>query len=484
MGVDALLLSFSVWMSFWLRLAHPLSPQVVAVGSWLVPAALVLGLPLYVLTGQYKGLSRYVGSRALYDLIGRTAVLTLLLVAVGSLLRWPMPPRSSWVLFWILLTGFSGAARFVLRDLLLGWQRAREGQVINTVIYGAGAAGAQLARSLLFDQKHALLAFVDDDPRLWGRSLAGVDVMSPQELSGLEADRVLLAMPSLKRAERRRIVDQLQDLGVPVLQVPSIEEITSGRARIDSLRPVAIEELLGRAPEGARRIEARAVARLRVGRDQHPDGDLMPINNDPRPSGRPALGGDELDTDQLAEARGQQQPDLAHRCDREPRRREDRVVVRVIVDRRRVQIAAGGLRRARDLPGGTGGGPLEVHMLEDVRDPDLIVGLVEIAGAHPRDDGDDGRRRVTAREDREAVGEPRAADRRGGEDRVERAQATMRRRPASALARRKLSASFVGIRRPVRAKPRRASACMNSSSGRSAPVASRIAATISSHEPS
>ena len=248
MGVDALVLSFSVWMSFWLRLAHPLSPQVVAVGSWLVPAALVLGLPLYVLTGQYKGLSRYVGSRALYDLSGRTAVLTLLLVAVGSLLRWPMPPRSSWVLFWILLTGFSGAARFVLRDLLLGWQRARNGQVINTVIYGAGAAGAQLARSLQFDQKHALLAFVDDDPRLWGRSLAGVDVISPQELSGLQTDRVLLAMPSLKRAERRRIVDQLQDLGVPVLQVPSIEEITSGRARIDSLRPVAIEELLGRDP--------------------------------------------------------------------------------------------------------------------------------------------------------------------------------------------------------------------------------------------
>ncbi|NDC36183.1 MAG: polysaccharide biosynthesis protein, partial [Synechococcaceae bacterium WB9_2_112] len=248
MAVDALLLVGSGWMSFWLRLAHPFSPAFLDVGTWLLPAALVLGLPLYVATGQYKGLSRYVGSRALYDLSGRTALLTLLLVAVGSLLRWPMPPRSSWVLFWILLTGFTGAARFLLRDLLLGWQRARQGQSIKTVIYGAGAAGAQLAKSLLLDRHHALLAFVDDDPLLWGRSLAGVDVVSPQELSRLQADRVLLAMPSLKRAERRRIVDQLQDLGVPVLQVPSIDEISSGRARIDNLRPVAIEELLGRDP--------------------------------------------------------------------------------------------------------------------------------------------------------------------------------------------------------------------------------------------
>ena len=59
-------------------------------------------------------------------------------------------------------------------------------------------------------------------------------------------DQVLLAIPSLSRSKRRRIVDDLQPLGIPVLQVPSVEEITSGRTRIDALRPVAIEELLGR----------------------------------------------------------------------------------------------------------------------------------------------------------------------------------------------------------------------------------------------
>ena len=41
-------------------------------------------------------------------------------------------------------------------------------------------------------------------------------------------------------------MDELQEFGIPVLQVPSVEEITSGRARIDALRPIAIEELLGR----------------------------------------------------------------------------------------------------------------------------------------------------------------------------------------------------------------------------------------------
>ena len=251
MGLDALLIALAVWLSFWLRLAHPWSPHLFAVGAWLLPSALLIGLPVFVLTGQYKGLSRYLGSRALYELAGRTGLITLLLVGQAELTGWPAPPRSSWVLFWLLLTGFSGAMRFALRDLLLGWQRRGKAPSTAVVIYGAGAAGAQLAAALRLGQHHSLLAFVDDNPDLWGRSLAGVDVLPPQDLPGLQAEQVLLAMPSLKRIARKRIVDQLQALGLPVLQVPSIEEITSGKARIDSLRPVAIEELLGRDPAPA-----------------------------------------------------------------------------------------------------------------------------------------------------------------------------------------------------------------------------------------
>ena len=251
MALDALLLALAVWLSFWLRLAHPWPSRLLVVGTWLFPAALLIGLLVFVFSGQYKGLSRYVGSRALYELSARTGLITLLLAGLGWSMGWPAPPRSSWVLFWFLLTGLSGALRFALRDVLLGWQRRGQASSTAVVIYGAGAAGAQLAGALRFGHHHSLLAFVDDNPQLWGRSLAGVDVLPPQDLPRLQAEQVLLAMPSLQRAARKRIVDQLQALGLAVLQVPSIEEITSGKARIDSLRPVAIEQLLGRDPASA-----------------------------------------------------------------------------------------------------------------------------------------------------------------------------------------------------------------------------------------
>ena len=78
-GIDAHLLLLAVWLSFWLRLAHPFHPNFVASGSWLLLAVLLVGLPLYAFTGQYKGLTRYVGSQAFYRLAGRNGFLVLFL---------------------------------------------------------------------------------------------------------------------------------------------------------------------------------------------------------------------------------------------------------------------------------------------------------------------------------------------------------------------------------------------------------------------
>ena len=246
-AVDALVIPLAVWLSFWLRLANPFSSNFLQ-SLWLLPAALLIGLPLYAFTGQYKGLTRYVGSLALYRLAGRNGLLVLLLVLAGIMLQLPLPPRSSWLLLWLLLTGLSGGLRFGLRDLLLSLQVQPQHAVMRVAIYGAGAAGVQLAAALRLAGSHSVELFLDDAPHLWRRDINGVPIHSPQALLQYKAtiDQVLLAIPSLSRAGRRRIVETLQPFGIPVLQVPSVGDITSGRARIDALRPIVIEELLGR----------------------------------------------------------------------------------------------------------------------------------------------------------------------------------------------------------------------------------------------
>ena len=106
----------------------------------------------------------------------------LLLAAIGVMLRLPMPPRSSWILLWLLLTGFTGAVRFALRDVLLNLRSLQHKQPLRVAIYGAGEAGAQLAAALRLTGNHTIVTFLDDNPAFWSRSINGVGIQPPQLL--------------------------------------------------------------------------------------------------------------------------------------------------------------------------------------------------------------------------------------------------------------------------------------------------------------
>ena len=248
--IDSLLLVFSVWLSFWLRLAEPLPTSFFQVGVWLLPAILLIGLPLYGFTGQYTGLTRYVGSHSFYRLACRNGVLVLILVFAATIFRFPLPPRSSWFLLFILLTVSTGLVRFALRDLLLRFRTFSENKLKRVIIYGAGVTGVQLSSALRFAGNYVIVSFFDDNPALWGRTINGVSIQSPTSLPEISdtVDQILLAMPSLSRSERLRIVESIQKSKVDVLQVPSVNDLATGRAQIDALRTVAIEDLLGRDP--------------------------------------------------------------------------------------------------------------------------------------------------------------------------------------------------------------------------------------------
>ena len=214
-ATDALLMLQAVFLSFWLRLGDPLHLNFLVVSSWLFPAIWLIGLPLYGLSGHYKGLTRYAGSRSLYQLAIRNGALVLMLLATGSLLRLPMPPRTSWFLLWVLLTVSIGTIRFALRDVLISLQNTSRKPFFSVAVYGAGSAGVQLASALRSSNTHIVEIFVDDDPALWNRSINGVSIQRPDFLQKRVGaiDQVLLAIPSLSRSRRREIVESLQIIG-------------------------------------------------------------------------------------------------------------------------------------------------------------------------------------------------------------------------------------------------------------------------------
>ncbi|MGB7318467.1 MAG: nucleoside-diphosphate sugar epimerase/dehydratase, partial [Planktotalea sp.] len=120
----------------------------------------------------------------------------------------------------------------------------------RVIIYGAGAAGIQLASALRQSRELSPVAFVDDNPSLRGLIVSGLKVQSPAALENLVAqgkiERVLLAMPSISSARRDAILTGLIDLDCEVQILPSYVDLVAGKGQADELRTVTPDALLGR----------------------------------------------------------------------------------------------------------------------------------------------------------------------------------------------------------------------------------------------
>ena len=132
-----------------------------------------------------------------------------------------------------------------MRDILIKY-RDKNLKRRKVVIYGAGSAGSQLAFSLSVNKLYDLIAFIDDSPWLKGRTLRNIPI-KPIEYLGRQKDidQILLAIPSLKGKKRKNLLKKIRSYNIPILQIPSIEDLASGK-KIDYLTPIDIEDLIYR----------------------------------------------------------------------------------------------------------------------------------------------------------------------------------------------------------------------------------------------
>lgn len=220
--------------------------------------SLLLVVPVQALVfwamGLYRGVWRFA---SLPDLIRISkAVLLGLVIGVLSLylvLDFQGMPRSVPVLYGILLVMFLSLPRFVYRSIKDQGFRERSGE--RVLIVGAGSAGEMLVRDLMRDRQRAYVpvAFVDDDPGKKGKEIHGIRVAGncarlTKICNRLAVDLVMLAVPSADSEQMQHIVSLVELTGLPFRTVPELSDLMTGNVRIDQLREVMIEDLLGREP--------------------------------------------------------------------------------------------------------------------------------------------------------------------------------------------------------------------------------------------
>lgn len=140
----------------------------------------------------------------------------------------------------------------VFQERLVFGHRLAAKKMERIAIVGAGNTGASLAKDLLNMPSRGLkpIAFFDDNPHKAGTLVHGVEVIgAPEELPDCKAadvNMVVIAMPSASQKRVREIVLFLAQHGYKVEIVPALEDLVSGKAKASRIRPVEVEDLLGR----------------------------------------------------------------------------------------------------------------------------------------------------------------------------------------------------------------------------------------------
>jgi FlaA1/EpsC-like NDP-sugar epimerase len=247
MMLDSGILAVAVWTACALRTGE-FWPDALAVRWWLILAVPALGIPVFRFVHLYRTVVRHLGNRFAFSLfLGVSLSTALMCLMLFMSEASPSLSYSTLGIYWALAVVGVGGSRIMVRT----WFRsASHGSRRPIIIYGAGDAGAQLQNAIANSGRYRLVGFVDDNPSCWKTVVNGATVHEPSSIGRLVrkhgCEEIFLAIPSSSLVERREIIGRLRDFPLMVRTVPSLTELVEGRVTLEEMRPIAIDDLLGR----------------------------------------------------------------------------------------------------------------------------------------------------------------------------------------------------------------------------------------------
>jgi FlaA1/EpsC-like NDP-sugar epimerase len=210
---------------------------------------LITTIFVYFFTGQYKSITRYLDNKSLFLLSLRSLGALFCISFLSNIYKFPSYENITFIYLWVFISLSLTFVRVIFKDLVF---LLKSINLKNTkvAIYGAGEAGNQLLNSLRLEKRFKVIYFFDDSEIMQNRFINGIPIKDPKNIGKYNKnfEQLFIAIPSLNRNKMRNLLNSLPDLNMPVLQIPSIEEISSGKASINSLKPISIENILGRDP--------------------------------------------------------------------------------------------------------------------------------------------------------------------------------------------------------------------------------------------
>jgi FlaA1/EpsC-like NDP-sugar epimerase len=271
---DLVAICLAVYGALVIRYEELLTPGELLAFLPMIAAPLVIRPLVNTRMGLYRRVWGFASVGELVAVVAAGAVGSILSIVLALGVLWPLSGAetfigpSFWALEFVLSVGLVGGVRFLIRALS-EWRRRRTADFANehrvpTLLYGAGHAGAAIARSAMNEPKAGVrpVGFLDDDPSRSGKWVAGLPVYGDvsqlqQSIVSTDARMLLITMPTAPGDVIRSIVEAGLAAGLEVRTVPPVHELLDGSIDAYRARRVKVDDLLGRplATEHAPAVE-------------------------------------------------------------------------------------------------------------------------------------------------------------------------------------------------------------------------------------
>ncbi|QKY70313.1 nucleoside-diphosphate sugar epimerase/dehydratase [Lentibacillus sp. CBA3610] len=252
--LDSIIVSTAIFIASWV--VYPYT-EVLELNAIII-SAIALLIFHHLFASVYKLYNKVWAYASVGELLAIVKAITLSIISAG-IVQFLVNDFSIYnralVVTWLLHIILIGGSRFA-------WRIYRDHYIANTdkkkrtLIVGAGAAGAMIARQLKNEQENAELnpmAFVDDDLTKQKMQIYDIPVLGkvrdiPTIAEQESIEHIVIAVPSLANGQLKKIVDYCNQTNTKVQMIPKIEDLMTGKVSVSSLKNVEVEDLLGRAP--------------------------------------------------------------------------------------------------------------------------------------------------------------------------------------------------------------------------------------------
>ena len=255
---DAVIIVAAYLLSYLLRFEGMIPPEQWLIIKRTLPFIIPFKVFCFFLFNLYRGMWRYTSLEDLFNVFKATSLASICIVLmILYMSHFQGYPRSVFIIDWVLTFLFIGGSRVAVRVVLANnissfWHFKKQNPLAKKLlIIGAGITGEKVLREILDNPGLKLypIGFVDDDLSKQGKAIHGVQVLGTiDQIDHLEGrfEEIIIAIPSLKSGQMRRIVSACERTGKRYRTMPGIGELIDGKASVKRIRDVNIEDLLGR----------------------------------------------------------------------------------------------------------------------------------------------------------------------------------------------------------------------------------------------